>query len=98
MKEFINSIKPLFPATYELEKFVNLKFEKNAELFTMLVKIAIYLVFGLVAGVVLGIVGKILSILWLVWWAVGTIVEVYNIAGIVLTLLDYFKVFEPKNN
>ena len=97
MKEFINTIKPLFPATYDLEKFVKLNFKCNAELFTMLVKIAAYLVFGVVAGIVLGIVGAILPILGLVWWVVGTIVEVYNIAGIVLTILDFLKVFEPKN-
>lgn len=97
MKEFINTIKPLFPATYDLEKFVKLNFKSNAELFTMLVKIAAYLVFGVVAGIVLGIVGAILPILGLVWWVVGTIVEVYNIAGIVLTILDFLKVFEPKN-
>ena len=96
MKEFINTIKPLFPATYELEKFVKLEFKSNAALLTMLVKIAIYLVIGVVAGVVLGIVGAILPILGIFWWVVGTVVEVYNIAGIVLTLLDYFKVFEPK--
>lgn len=96
MKEFINTIKPLFPATYELEKFVKLDFKNNAELLTMLVKIAAYLVFGLVAGLVLGIFGAILPFLGFFWWVVGTLVEVYNIAGIVLTLLDYFKVFEPK--
>ena len=96
MKEFINTIKPLFPATYELEKFVKLDFKNNAELLTMLVKIAAYLVFGLVAGLVLGIIGAILPFLAFFWWVVGTLVEVYNIAGIVLTLLDYFKVFEPK--
>ena len=97
MKEFINTIKPLFPATYELEKFVKLDFKNNAELLTMLVKIAAYLVVGVVAGVALGIAGAILPFLGFFWWVVGTLVEVYNIAGIVLTLLDYFKVFEPKN-
>lgn len=97
MSDFINMMKPLFPATYELEKFVKLEFKSNAALLTMLVKIAIYLVIGVVAGVVLGIVGAILPILGFFWWVVGTVVEVYNIAGIVLTLLDYFKVFEPKN-
>ena len=94
MSEFINTIKPLFPATYQLEKFVKLEFKNNAELFTMLVKIAAYLVFGIVAGIVLGVVGIILPFFA---WILGIIVEVYNIAGIVLTLLDYFKVFEPKN-
>ena len=94
MSEFINTIKPLFPATYQLEKFVKLEFKNNAELFTMLVKIAAYLVFGIVAGIVLGVVGIILPFFA---WILGIIVEVYNIASIVLTLLDYFKVFEPKN-
>lgn len=94
MLNLINTLKPLFPATYQLEKFVKLEFKNNAELFTMLVKIAVYLVFGVVAGIVLGVVGIILPFFA---WVLGILVEVYNIAGIVLTLLDYFKVFEPKN-
>ena len=94
MLNLINTLKPLFPATYQLEKFVKLEFKNNAELFTMLVKIAVYLVFGVVAGIVLGVVGIILPFFA---WVLGILVEVYNLAGIVLTLLDYFKVFEPKN-
>lgn len=94
MLNLINTLKPFFPATYQLEKFVKLEFKSNAELLTMLVKIAIYLVFGVVAGVVLGLIGILLPFFA---WVLGILVEVYNIAGIVLTLLDYFKVFEPKN-
>ena len=97
MKDLINTIKPLFPATYNLEKFVKLDFKNNAELFTMLVKIAAYLVFGVVAGIVLGVIGAILPFLGFFWGTIGTLVGLYNLAGIVLTLLDYFKVFEPKN-
>ncbi len=97
MSDFINTIKPLFPATYELEKFVKLEFKSNAALFTMLVKIAVYLVIGVVAGVVLGIAGAILPFLGFFWGVIGTIVGLYDLAGIVLTVLDYLKVFEPKN-
>ncbi len=94
MIELINSIKPLFPATYQLEKFIKLEFKSNAELFTMLVKIAIYLVFGVVAGVVLGVIGIILPFFA---WILGILVELYNLVGIVLTVLEYFHVFDPKN-
>ena len=97
MLDFINSIKPLFPVTFNLEKFVKLNFKSDAELLTMLVKIAVYLVLGVVVGVGLGILGWILPILGLVWGVVGALVELYSIAGIVLTLLDFLKVFEPKN-
>lgn len=98
MKELINALKPIFPVTYDLEKFVKLKFDSNAELFTMLVKLVIYLVAGLVVGFVLGLIGKILPFLGFLWWVIGIIVEVYVIAGIVLTVLDYLKIFEDKED
>lgn len=94
MKEFIQALRPLFPVTYDLDKFVTLKFNSNAELFNMLAKIVIYLVIGVVVGAILGVLGLILSFLALVWWLVGIIVELYLFAGIVLTVLDYLKIFD----
>ncbi len=94
MKELINALKPLFPVTYNLDKFVSLSFASNAELFTMLAKIAIYLVIGVVVGAILGVIGAILPILAFVWWVVGVIAELYIVVGIVLVVLDYLKVFD----
>lgn len=98
MNDFINQIKPLFPVTYLLEKFVKLEFKSNAELFTMLVKLGVYLVVLLVSDLVLGLLGALLGILGIIWWVLGTLITLYCVAGIVLTLLDFFKVFEPKDN
>ncbi len=94
MKEFINALKPLFPVTFNLDKIVTLNFASNAELFTMLVQIGIYLVAGIVVGVVLGILGAIISFLGLVWGLIGTIISLYLLAGIVLSVLNYLKVFD----
>lgn len=96
MKEFISAIKPLFPVTFSLNKFVNLKFENNQALYTMLIQIAIYLAVGVVVGIVLGILGAIVSFLGLVWGLIGTLVSLYLLAGIVLSVLDYCKVFDDK--
>lgn len=96
MKEFIKALRPLFPVTYALDKFVTLNFNSNAELFTMLAKIAIYLVVGIVVGAVLSVAGLILSFLALVWWLIGAVIELYLLAGIVLTVLDYLKVFDKE--
>lgn len=96
MNDFIKTIKPLFPVTFDLDKFVTLDFKDNAELFTMLVKIGIYLLIGIVAGIVLGVLGFIVSFLGLVWGLIGTLVSLYDLAGIILTVLDFCKVFEPK--
>lgn len=96
MSDFINTIKPLFPVTFSLEKFVKLNFQSNEALFTMLVKIAVYLVFGIVAGIVLGLLGLI-PFLGIFCGIVGALVEIYNLAGIILTVLDFAGVFASKN-
>lgn len=94
MKELINALKPLFPVTYNLDKFVALSFASNAELFTMLAKIAIYLVVGIVVGAILGVIGAILPFLAFVWWVIGVVAELYIVVGIVLVVLDYLKIFD----
>lgn len=93
MKEFINAIKPIFPVTFSLDKFIKLNFASNAELLTMLVQIAIYIVADIIVGVVLGLIGLI-PILGLVCGVVGTIFGLYTLAGIVLSILDFCKVLE----
>lgn len=94
MKEFINALKPLFPVTYSLEKFVALNFANNADLFTMLIKLAVYIVAGIVVSAVLAILGFVLSFLGLVWGLIGTLVWIYLVVGIVLTVIDYLKILE----
>ncbi len=97
MNEFINTVKPLFPVTWALDKIIKLEFKSNAELFTLLVQIGIYLVLNLVSGIVLGLIG-IIPFLGFLTWAVGTLITLYCVVGIVLTVLDFLKVFEPKEN
>lgn len=96
MKEFINALKPLFPVTFSLEKFVQLNFKSDAELLTMLIKIAVYLVAGIVAGVVLGLLA-IIPIVGIAFGLILAVVEIYIVAGIVLTVLDFCKVLDKLN-
>lgn len=96
MKEFINALKPLFPVTFSLEKFVKLDFKSDAELLTMFVKIAVYLVAGIVAGVVLGLLACI-PVVGIAFGLILAVVEIYIVAGIVLTVLDFCKVLDNLN-
>lgn len=102
MKDFINQIKPLFPITYNeamvAKLLANLKieFKDPAAWLPMVIQIVLYVLADFIAGIVLGIVGFILPILGFFWGTLGTLVGLYTICGIVLSVLDYLKVFESK--
>lgn len=103
MKDFINQIKPLFPVTYnealvaKLLAALKIEIKDPKAWVPMVIQIVIYLVADLVAGIVLGILGFALFFLGLFWGVIGTLVGLYTICGIVLSVLDYLKVFEPKD-
>ena len=103
MKDFINQIKPLFPITYNeamvAKLLANLKieFKDPAAWLPMVIQIVLYVLADFIAGIVLGIVGFILPILGFFWGTIGTIVGIYTICGIILSVCEYFHVFEPKS-
>lgn len=94
MKEFLNALKPIFPVTFSLDKFVKLEFASNAELFNMLVQIVVYVVASIIFGVVIGVIWALIPFLGFVWGIVSTVAGLYVLAGIVLSVLDYLKILD----
>lgn len=102
MKDFINQIKPLFPVTYnealvqKLLATLKIEFKDPQAWLPMVIQIVLYVLADFVVGIVLGIVGFILPFLGFFWGVLGTLVGLYTLCGIVLSVLDYLKMFEPK--
>lgn len=103
MKDFINQIKPLFPVTYneamvaKLLSTLKIEFKDPAAWLPMVIQIVLYVLANFIAGIVLGIVGFILPFLGFFWGTIGTIVGIYTLCGIALSICEYLHVFEPKN-
>ena len=103
MKGFINQIKPLFPITYnpavmaKLLSTLKIEFKDPKAWLPMALQIVAYVLADIIAGIVLGIVGFILPILGFFWGTIGTLVGIYTLCGIVLSICDYLNVFEPKD-
>ncbi len=79
----MNTLKKLFPYSFKAKKDIG----------ALIVNIIIYLVFDIIAGVVIGL----LSGLPLIGWAfglVGSVLGLYVTVGLILSILDYFKVIK----
>lgn len=92
MNDFIKVIKPFFPATFDLDKYIKIEFKENPELYHMIVEIVVYLVASIVSGAVLGVLGWLIGFLWPIWSIAGTVSGLYVLAGIVLSVLKFCKV------
>lgn len=83
-----------------LKKFFPISFGAS-DVAGLIIKILIYIVVAVLGGVVVGVAAWVLSIIpivggllaWLVG-VVGSVVGLYALAGIVIALLDYFKVLK----
>ncbi len=73
-------LKKLFPFSFG-----------SKDVASLVIKIIIYLVVGAVFGFVIGILARI-PIVNLLTGLVGALVEIYILAGIVITILDYMKI------
>ncbi len=78
----MDMLKKFFPFSFGVKDVANL-----------IVKILIYIVAGAVIGFVIGILSNI-PIVNLVTGIVGTLVEIYITAGIVIAILDFCKVLK----
>lgn len=78
----MESLKKLFPRSFGITDVAKL-----------IISILIYLVIGAVAGVLL-VVLAFIPIVNLVVGIVGTLVEIYVFAGIVIAVLDFLKVLK----
>ncbi|MBO5778425.1 MAG: hypothetical protein J6R82_02540 [Clostridia bacterium] len=106
MNNFINQIKPLFPVTYnkalvdKLLSALKIEFKNPQAWLPMVIQIVLYVLADAVAGIVLGIVGGIVAAILppfaFFFGTLGTIVGIYTLCGIVLSVCDFLKLFEPK--
>lgn len=78
----MDTLKKLFPFSFGVEDIASL-----------IIKIIIYLVAGAVVGFVLSIL-IFIPIINLLVGLVGTIAEIYILAGIVIAILDFCKVLK----
>ena len=76
-----------------LKKIFPLSFNVKKEVSALIIRVLIYLVAGLVAGVVIGILAKI-PVVGIICGLLGGLVDLYCVAGIVLTFLSYFNVLK----
>lgn len=78
----MDALKKIWPFSFETKSLGNL-----------ILKIVVYILCAAVLGVLLGFLGGI-KVLGPILWVISTIVWVYVLAGIVLTILDYIKVLK----
>ena len=78
----MDALKKLFPFSFKL-----------SDVKALIISIVIYLVIGIIAGVVIWVIAHI-PIVNIIVGIVGAIVDLYCIAGIVLSVLSFLKVIE----
>lgn len=76
-----------------LKKFFPLSFGAKPDIASLVINILIQLVVSVVAGWVIGIVAAI-PLIGIIFGLVGSLVGLYFLAGIILSLLDYFKLLK----
>ena len=79
----MDMIKTIFPYSFGAK-----------DLKALAIKIVVYLVVGAIVGLLCGVIGLIPLLGPIIAWAVGGIVSIYSLAGIVIAVLDYMKVLK----
>lgn len=76
-----------------LKKFFPYSFQAKKDIAALVINIIVYVVVGAVAGFVIGILDGI-PVLGIIFGLIGSLVGLYTLAGIVLSVLDYLKVLK----
>ena len=76
-----------------LKQIFPFSFGEKKDIAALIVNILIYLVAGIIIGIIIGVVAAIPIVGWIVG-ILGGLVDLYVLAGIVLSCLDYFKVLK----
>lgn len=76
-----------------LKKFFPLSFQPKPDVASLVINVLLQLVVGVVIGWVIGIV-VLIPIVGLIVGLVGGLLDLYIAAGIVLSILDYFKILK----
>ncbi len=75
-------VKKLWPTPFKIEK---------GNLASFLIQLIVFLVITAVVGVLIGILSAI-PIIGIIFWIVGSLMELYTIVGIVLCILNFLGV------
>jgi len=76
-----------------LKKYFPISFKYTADVANLIIGILIYIVIGIVAGVIISVCNAI-PILWIVTGIVGTLIDIYCVAGVVIQILVFAKVLK----
>ena len=80
----MNLLKTIWPTPFKIER-------KNLSSF--LIQLIIFVVVCAVVGVLFGVLGAI-PILGIIFWILGSLLEIYSIVGIVLCILVFLDVIK----
>ena len=79
----MDTLKKLFPYSFKNKK----------DIAALVINVLVYLVVGAIAGALIALLSGIPIVGWIIG-IVGTIVDIYVFAGVVISILDYFKVLK----
>lgn len=76
-----------------LKKFFPLSFQPKPDVASLVIQILLYFLIGIVAGWIISI-AVLIPIVNLLVGLAGSLIELYVIAGIAISCLDYFKILK----
>lgn len=79
----MDKLKQLFPLSF-----------KSRDVKALVISIVMYVVLSLICSVVCLVLGIIPFIGDFIAWGIGTVVGIYVLVGIILAILDYFKLLK----
>lgn len=59
----------------------------------LVIKVIVYIAAGIIGGILISLLGRLPFVGWL-FWGLGSLLELYVAAGIVILFLVYFKVIK----
>lgn len=75
-------LKKIWPFSFDSENVANL-----------VIKAIVYVVISAIIGILIGVL-KSIPVVGVLFSIVGTLVEIYTIAGVVILFLSYFKIIK----
>ena len=76
-----------------LKKYFPYSFTEKKDVAALIINIIAYVVVGAIIGAVIGFLSSIPILGWIIG-ILGTLVEIYITAGIIISVLDYLKILK----
>ena len=74
-----------------IKKYFPLSFKEKTEVKDLVINILVYLAGAIAVGVLMGAFSDVPVVNWMLG-ILGTLAEIYIVGGVVLSMLDYFKI------